>query len=180
MSELTHCFHVIHTGNGCREWPGDSADDWYRGACYGQLCSEPGGVSESPDLHTDSGILAIHIYVTWLKSFHYYSNILPHKSQFTSNRKSYTASGDNLFFNLDSDSVIMILSVSSCLAKLSIKTRSTGKQQAWLFLKSIYMYVYSSLSGVSAGCLEIPQWWQDSKSHNPMQHHFLLFVFFTD
>lgn len=43
------------TGNGCGEWPGDCTDDRYRGTCYGQLCSEPGGVSEGPDLYSDSG-----------------------------------------------------------------------------------------------------------------------------
>lgn len=43
------------TGNGRGEWPGDCADDRYRGTRYGQLCSEPGGVSEGPDLYSDSG-----------------------------------------------------------------------------------------------------------------------------
>lgn len=55
----THCLHVIHTGDGCGEWPGDSSDDRHRGECHGQLCPEPGGVPESANLHTDSGILSI-------------------------------------------------------------------------------------------------------------------------
>lgn len=55
----THCLHVIHTGDGCGEWPGDSSDDRHRGECHGQLRPEPGGVPESANLHTDSGILSI-------------------------------------------------------------------------------------------------------------------------
>lgn len=54
-NKQTLCVCVILTGHGCGERPGDSADDWYRGACDGQLRPQSGGVSESPDLHTDSG-----------------------------------------------------------------------------------------------------------------------------
>lgn len=50
-----HSLLVIYTGYGRREWPGDSADDRYGGARHGQLRPEPGGMSEGPDLHTDSG-----------------------------------------------------------------------------------------------------------------------------
>lgn len=55
---ISSCLCVAHTGHGCGEWPGDRADDRYGGKRHGQLRLEPGGVSESPDLHTDSGITA--------------------------------------------------------------------------------------------------------------------------
>lgn len=68
---ITHSLLVIPTGYGCGEWPGDSADDWYRGARHGQLCPEPGGVSEGPDLHTDTGTSVSYVCQSraiWLKS----------------------------------------------------------------------------------------------------------------
>ena len=55
-----HIF-VLHSGYGCREWPGDCADDWNGGACHGQLCPEPGGVSEGPNLFSDSGTSVVHV-----------------------------------------------------------------------------------------------------------------------